>query len=74
MLLPLQRTPGRPLRAFKAICSVQPFISSMNKLAAQNLAERTPARGRGWSFIASGDFPQSGRRRSVEVRRHRFAP
>jgi Zn-dependent protease with chaperone function len=30
--------------AFKTIRSVQPFISSMNKLAAQNLAERTPAR------------------------------
>jgi Zn-dependent protease with chaperone function len=30
--------------AFKSIRSVQPFISSMNKLAAQNLAERTPSR------------------------------
>ena len=30
--------------AFKTIRSVQPFITSMNKLAAQNLAERTPSR------------------------------
>ena len=30
--------------AFQSIRSVQPFISSMNKLAAQNLAERTPSR------------------------------
>ena len=30
--------------AFESIRSVQPFISSMNKLAAQNLAERTPSR------------------------------
>jgi STE24 endopeptidase len=36
--------------AFKAIRSVQPFISSMNKLAAQNLAERTPARWVEWLF------------------------
>ncbi len=30
--------------AFESIRSVQPFISSMNKLAEQNLAERTPSR------------------------------
>jgi STE24 endopeptidase len=36
--------------AFKTIRSVQPFISSMNKLAAQNLAERTPARWIEWLF------------------------
>ncbi len=30
--------------AFESIASVEPFISSMNKLAEQNLAERTPAR------------------------------
>jgi STE24 endopeptidase len=36
--------------AFKTIRSVQPFISSMNKLAAQNLAERTPARWVEWLF------------------------
>jgi len=29
---------------FRSIASVQPFISSMNKLAAQNLAERTPSK------------------------------
>jgi STE24 endopeptidase len=30
--------------AFESIASVQPFISSMNKLADQNLAERMPSR------------------------------
>lgn len=30
--------------AFESIASVEPFISSMNKLAEQNLAERTPSR------------------------------
>ncbi|MGC2193499.1 MAG: M48 family metallopeptidase [Terriglobales bacterium] len=36
--------------AFESIRSVQPFITSMNKLAAQNLAERTPARWVEWLF------------------------
>jgi STE24 endopeptidase len=30
--------------AFESILSVEPFISSMNKLAQQNLAERTPSK------------------------------
>ena len=30
--------------AFESIASVEPFISSMNKLALQNLAERTPSK------------------------------
>src|ERR1700675_2471708 len=30
--------------AFESIVSVEPFISSMNKLAKQNLAERTPSK------------------------------
>jgi STE24 endopeptidase len=30
--------------AFESIASVEPFISAMNKLAQQNLAERTPSR------------------------------
>jgi STE24 endopeptidase len=30
--------------AFESIASVEPFISSMNKLARQNLAERTPSK------------------------------
>jgi STE24 endopeptidase len=30
--------------AFESIASVEPFISSMNKLAQQNLAERTPSK------------------------------
>jgi STE24 endopeptidase len=36
--------------AFESIASVQPFISSMNKLAEQNLAERTPSRWVEWFF------------------------
>src|SRR5277367_2728817 len=33
---------------FQSVASVEPFISSMNKLADQNLAEKTPARWVEW--------------------------
>ncbi len=36
--------------AFESIPSVEPFISSMNKLAEQNLAERTPSKWVEWFF------------------------
>ncbi|HEY6767443.1 MAG TPA: M48 family metallopeptidase [Candidatus Sulfotelmatobacter sp.] len=36
--------------AFESISNVEPFVSSMNKLAAQNLAERVPARLVEWFF------------------------
>lgn len=36
--------------AFQAIAGVEPFISSMNKLAEQNLAERTPSKWIEWLF------------------------
>ncbi len=36
--------------AFESITSVEPFISSMNKLAEQNLAERTPSKWIEWLF------------------------
>jgi Zn-dependent protease with chaperone function len=36
--------------AFESISSVAPFISSMNKLAEQNLAERTPSKWVEWLF------------------------
>jgi STE24 endopeptidase len=36
--------------AFESISSVEPFITSMNKLAEQNLAERTPSRWVEWFF------------------------
>jgi STE24 endopeptidase len=36
--------------AFRSIASTEPFISSMNKLAEQNLAERTPSRFVEWFF------------------------
>jgi STE24 endopeptidase len=38
--------------AFESIASVEPFISSMNKLAEQNLAERTPAKWVEWFFLS----------------------
>jgi len=36
--------------AFRSISKVGPFISSMNKLAEQNLAERTPSKWVEWLF------------------------
>jgi STE24 endopeptidase len=36
--------------AFESVASVTPFISSMNKLADQNLAERTPSKWVEWFF------------------------
>jgi STE24 endopeptidase len=36
--------------AFRSLTSVEPFISSMNKLAEQNLAERTPSKWVEWFF------------------------
>ena len=36
--------------AFESTASVEPFISSMNKLADQNLAERTPSKWVEWFF------------------------
>src|ERR1700676_756121 len=36
--------------AFESIASVEPFITSMNKLAEQNLAERSPSKWVEWFF------------------------
>ncbi|MGA7568243.1 MAG: M48 family metallopeptidase [Terriglobales bacterium] len=36
--------------SFQSVASVAPFISSMNKLAEQNLAEKTPSRWVEWLF------------------------
>ena len=36
--------------AFESISSIDPFVSSMNKLAEQNLAERTPSKWVEWFF------------------------
>src|SRR5580692_7726934 len=36
--------------AFRSIANVEPFISSMNKLAEQNLAERSPSKWVEWFF------------------------
>jgi len=45
--------------AFESIASVEPFISSMNKLAQQNLAERTPAK---WIELLFHSQPAISRR------------
>jgi len=36
--------------AFRSIANIEPFISSMNKLAEQNLAERAPSKWVEWFF------------------------
>jgi STE24 endopeptidase len=36
--------------AFESISTIDPFVSSMNKLADQNLAERTPSKWVEWFF------------------------
>ena len=47
--------------AFESIASVEPFISSMNKLAQQNLAERTPSKmDRGAVPLASRNLETCG--------------
>jgi STE24 endopeptidase len=45
--------------AFQSIDSVEPFISSMNKLAQQNLAERTPSK---WVEILFHSHPAISKR------------
>ncbi len=45
--------------AFESIASVEPFISSMNKLAQQNLAERTPAK---WIEVLFHSHPSISKR------------
>src|SRR5882672_10439421 len=45
--------------AFESIASVEPFISSMNKLAKQNLAERTPSK---WVEVLFHSHPAISRR------------
>jgi STE24 endopeptidase len=45
--------------AFESIASVEPFITSMNKLAQQNLAERTPSR---WIEVLFHSHPAISKR------------
>jgi STE24 endopeptidase len=45
--------------AFESIATVEPFISSMNKLAQQNLAERTPSK---WIEVLFHSHPAISRR------------
>ena len=45
--------------AFESIASVEPFISSLNKLAEQNLAEKTPSK---WVEVLFHSHPSISRR------------
>ncbi|MFY9740978.1 MAG: M48 family metalloprotease, partial [Candidatus Sulfotelmatobacter sp.] len=45
--------------AFESIATVEPFISSMNKLASQNLAERTPSK---WIEVLFHSHPAISKR------------
>jgi STE24 endopeptidase len=45
--------------AFESIASVEPFISSMNKLAGQNLSERTPSK---WIEVLFHSHPAVSKR------------
>ncbi len=45
--------------AFESIATVEPFVSSMNKLAGQNLAERTPAK---WIEVLFHSHPAISKR------------
>jgi STE24 endopeptidase len=45
--------------AWKSIASIGPFLSAMNKLAAQNLAERVPSR---WVEILFHSHPSISKR------------
>ena len=60
--------------AFESISSVEPFITSMNKLAEQNLAERTPSKWVEWFFHS---HPAISRRLSAAKewsRKHDLTP
>ncbi|HWR35601.1 MAG TPA: M48 family metallopeptidase [Clostridia bacterium] len=48
--------------AWKSIASVEPFVSAMNKLAEQNLAERNPSR---WVEVLFHSHPSISRRVSA---------
>lgn len=54
--------------AFESIASVEPFISSMNKLAEQNLAERMPSKWVEWFFHS---HPAISRRLAAAQEWHR---
>jgi len=47
--------------AFESIVSVEPFISAMNKLAEQNLAERTPSEWIELLFTRTPPSPSASR-------------
>jgi STE24 endopeptidase len=65
LLLPILNTYSRfnerqaDQYAWKSIASVEPFLTAMNKLAVQNLAERVPAR---WVEILFHSHPSTSRR------------
>jgi STE24 endopeptidase len=75
LLLPILNTYSRfnerqaDQYAWKTIPSIQPFLTAMNKLAAQNLAERVPAR---WVEVLFHSHPSISRR--IEAAEHWSRP
>jgi len=75
LLLPILNTYSRfnerqaDQYAWKTIPSIQPFLTAMNKLAAQNLAERVPAR---WVEVLFHSHPSISRR--IEAAEHWIRP
>lgn len=55
--------------AFESIATIDPFISSMNKLAEQNLAERSPSKWVEWFFHS---HPSISRRLAAAEEWHRL--
>jgi STE24 endopeptidase len=60
--------------AFESIASIDPFISSMNKLADQNLAERTPSKWVEWLFHSHPSISRRLRSAADWARAHAAHP
>jgi len=60
--------------AFESISSVEPFITSMNKLAEQNLAERTPSKWVEWFFHSHPAISRRLRAAQEWRRKHNLTP
>jgi Zn-dependent protease with chaperone function len=60
--------------AFESISSVEPFITSMNKLAEQNLAERTPSKWVEWFFHSHPAISRRLRAAQQWRRKHNLTP
>jgi len=60
--------------AFESISSVEPFISSVNKLAEQNLAERTPSKWVEWFFHSHPAISRRLQAANEWRRKHNLTP